>query len=365
VLVSDHREDDVVERGAAERPDVHRELRWYWHDHAFPRIGPARTLAIERHNHAVLARHLAEHRPDVVVFWGMGGMSLSLIGAVRAAGIPEVFVVADRWPVYGPVFDRFAKGIRPLGPARGPLARALGSAPPRGPEGTVLVTSAALAAELGRRRAIPRDAVVAHPGVALPEERPSRAWSGRLLWLGRLDGRGPGPALAVDGFARAVADAGVAGFDLRLTIAGEGDAAATRTLRDAADAARVGARVTIRGRAEGDELAELLRAHDALLTPVRASDPTTPDALAALAHGIPTIAVGEQESEHLDAHNVLRVPDGDPGPLADAIRRLASDPALRERLRAAGHATAEELDEERFRDRVADAVVDAAGAGAR
>src|SRR4051794_26510423 len=58
--------------------DVHRELRWYWHEHDFPPMGARARLALERHNAAVLRRHLEELRPDVVAWWAMGGMSLSL-----------------------------------------------------------------------------------------------------------------------------------------------------------------------------------------------------------------------------------------------------------------------------------------------
>src|SRR5689334_9221467 len=56
------------------------ELRWYWRDGDFLRGGWGQireVLRIERHNAAVL-RHALEGT-DVVSWWGMGGMSLSLI----------------------------------------------------------------------------------------------------------------------------------------------------------------------------------------------------------------------------------------------------------------------------------------------
>src|SRR4051812_15488065 len=80
VLATEFRHPGVVD-GA--EPDVHRSLRWYWRDHEFTRTGRRERIGIERHNHALLARHLAELRPDVVSFWSMGGMSHSLIEAVR------------------------------------------------------------------------------------------------------------------------------------------------------------------------------------------------------------------------------------------------------------------------------------------
>ena len=84
VLASVHREPGVPAE-ALEDPDVHRELPWYWWDHAFPERGLRERVALEREAAAVLERHLADFRPDAVCWWGMGGMSLGLIERVRRA----------------------------------------------------------------------------------------------------------------------------------------------------------------------------------------------------------------------------------------------------------------------------------------
>jgi glycogen(starch) synthase len=65
----------------ADEPDTFRELRWYWRDHAWPRIGwrgrialeRHNAAALERHNAAALERHLRELEPDAVSWWSMGG----------------------------------------------------------------------------------------------------------------------------------------------------------------------------------------------------------------------------------------------------------------------------------------------------
>src|SRR5258705_7342263 len=62
VLTTDLR---LPSRSEPEDDDVHRELRWWWRDHAFPDFSPAARVAVERHNGRVLARHLEELRPDV------------------------------------------------------------------------------------------------------------------------------------------------------------------------------------------------------------------------------------------------------------------------------------------------------------
>lgn len=355
-LVTGHLEPDAAARGLPDDPDVHRDLRWYWHDHAFPRLSTRETVRLERHNHRVLRRHLAEHRPDVVVLWAMGGMSLSLVGAVRTAGLPAVFVVHDRWPIYGPVLDRFARLTRPLGRAAGPVARALGADRPRGPEGTVLLNSLRLADELVRTRSIPPGWSVLAPGVPVPDApAPERAWGGRLLCLGRLDER-KGIDVAVDALA-------LLPEPVRLTVVGGGDAAVADDLRARADRAGTGARLELRPAVDRAALPELFATHDVLVFPVRWSEPFGLVPLEAMSFGRPVVSttIGGQAEYLRDAHNALVVPTDDATAVAVAVRRLAADEDLRARLRAGGLTTAAGLDEVAFQAGVEDAVRRAAG----
>src|SRR5438552_2735180 len=87
VLTTGHRQPGV---DAADEGDVARTLRWYWRDHDFPALSLRERLAVERHNHEVLATELDRFEPDVVAWWAMGGMSLSLVERVRRAGRPAV-----------------------------------------------------------------------------------------------------------------------------------------------------------------------------------------------------------------------------------------------------------------------------------
>src|SRR3954468_16442588 len=111
VLTSDYRAP-ALDPELELDPDVHRELRWYWREHAFPRFGLRERIAIERGNAAALARHLAGFRPDVVAWWGMGGMSLGLVERVRRAGVPAVGVVGDEWLRWGPRTDGWMRPFR-------------------------------------------------------------------------------------------------------------------------------------------------------------------------------------------------------------------------------------------------------------
>ena len=63
VLTTDHMETGVT---GSEDADVHRELRWYWRDHAFPRPGLRERLALERHNARVFDQHVGELEPALI-----------------------------------------------------------------------------------------------------------------------------------------------------------------------------------------------------------------------------------------------------------------------------------------------------------
>ena len=123
ILVSDYRVAGVA--GESD-PDVHRTLRWYWdlERYEFPRLTPRQRLHLERHNAAELRRHLRAFEPDLVSWWSMGCMSLSLIEQVRRAGLPGHFVVHDDWLVYGPQHDQWLRMWRGPPPAAGADRRA-------------------------------------------------------------------------------------------------------------------------------------------------------------------------------------------------------------------------------------------------
>src|SRR5215212_9295630 len=68
VLTTDFRAPGVPD---LDEPDVHRELRWYWRDHEFPRLGWRERRRIERHNAALLAAEIEAFRPDAIAWWAM------------------------------------------------------------------------------------------------------------------------------------------------------------------------------------------------------------------------------------------------------------------------------------------------------
>jgi glycogen synthase len=332
---------------SAASSDVHRELRWYWRDHQFPRIGWRETVELERANAAVLARHLQQLEPDAVVWWAMGGMSLSLLEQVRRAGLPAVGVVGDDWMTYAPAVDswtrRFWGWRRPTASAAERLA---------GVPATVDLAHVArwvFISEHVRSRALSLgldglDGTVAHPGVDLNRfsARPATAWRWRLLYCGRIDPR-KGIGTAIEALPSLPPQA-------TLIVDGDGDRRHAAELASLARRLGLADRVSFRCSPRAQVPAAYADA-DALVFPVRWEEPWGLVPLEAMAAGRPVVAsrAGGGAAEYLrDDHNCIQFPPGDATALAQVLARLERDRKLRSRLIAAGLDTAARFSERRF-----------------
>ncbi len=348
--------------GEADDPDTHRELRWYWREHAWPRFGWRERVELERFNATLLARHLAAFRPDVVSWWAMGGMSLSLLERVRRAGLPAVALVADDWLLYGPREDKWLRPFRALPRPGAALAGRLTGLPTQ-----VDLEACAryvFISETLRRAARPSvgrltDSTIAHPGVdeRLFRPAPEQHWRWRLLYAGRLDPR-KGVEDAVAAMAHLPAEA-------TLTLDGPGDPAEVARLRGRIAALGLGERVTLGTASPRGELPTVYAGADAVLFPVRWSEPWGLVPLEAMAVGRPVVATGMGGSgEYLrDGENCALAPPERPEALAAAVRRLEADASLRSRLRAGGLATAAAHTEAAFNAAIEADLRHAAGGG--
>ena len=146
---------------------------------------------------------------------------------------------------------------------------------------------------------------------------------------------------AAQGLAAAVEAAGMLGAGFRLFMFGDGP---LRGQLEAQAAELPQAQVSFPGELEPRRAAERARASDALLVPL-APRPELADFVPSklydyCAAGRPVIVAAAGEPTRLAAESgaALAVPPGDPAALAEAVRRLRDDTALRERLATAGHA---------------------------
>jgi len=315
-------------RGAASaaadaRGDVHRDLIRF---PAVPeRVQHAEAQWAEERNGAAFEAHLADFGPDVLSWWRLGELTMSLLARARAAGVPGVGMVCDPWWIDGPRRDPWARRTR-TGPD-------LGAA-------EWLFVSRALRAQLGGAGRV----VTAGIELAALPAAPARPWGGRLLYAGRLS--------RLKGVDTAVAALRELPAGVSLDVVGDGDPAYLAELRAAAPPGRA-AFAPARPPAA---MAATYAAADAVLFPARWAEPWGLVPLEAMACGRPVIASGTGGSaEYLrDGGNALVVAPDDPAGLARAVRRLAADPALRARLRAGGLATACEHPAARSHAAVAD-----------
>jgi glycogen synthase len=358
VLTTDFRLDEV-EGGAAD-DDVHRELRWYWRDHEWPRLSARQRWALERHNARVMERHLAEFGPDLVSWWAMGGISLSLIERVRRRGLPSAAVVCDDWMLYGPLVAAWLR-VFASRPRLGRLAEALTGIPTRvqlSSVGPCLFPSETTRSRTLDAQRLPAT-VVCHQGVdrSLFRPAPAHPWRWRLLYVGRIDAR--------KGIDAAILALTMLPEEAELAIAGDGDRRHLAELQELAAANGLSGRVRF-GQAPRPALPGLYGEADTLVFPVRWEEPWGLVPLEAMAVGTPVLATGRGGSgEYLrDRENCLLFdPDGGPSALAGVVRQLAEDPELRTQLREGGFETAARFSEDEWNlavERLCERAVEAA-----
>jgi glycogen synthase len=348
VLTSDYRiSDDIAETD----PDVHRTLRLYWdlHRYEFPQLGPAGRLRYELHNHRELQRHLKAFRPDVISWWSMGCLSLSLIERMRRAETPAALVVHDDWLVYGPRYDQWIRMWRGRRRLLAPIAERVLGVPTSVDLANAgrFVFNSRYTLQTARDAGVsPRLAAVVPPGIesSLLDPAPPGPWRWQALYIGRID-RQKGIDTAVHALSDLPAES-------TLEVWGTGDELYVREIKDLVHQLGLDGRVRFRGWADQDQRLAAYVAADVVVFPVRWQEPFGLVPLEAMRVGRPVVSTARGGSaEFLRAgENALVFEPDDPGALAQAIVRLAEDEDLRRRLISVGQQTAAHYTLERFAD---------------
>jgi len=344
VLTSDLRLNDRPDTDA----EVFRELRRYWDGDAAPELSPLARLRLERENGTIVRRHLTAFQPDLASYWGVGGISMSILEHVRRAGVPGVGYVADHWLTADPPMDQWLRAWsnRPVLAAILTRLTGLPAAGRPGDAATWYFISDALRSEavLGNWP-LPRTGLI-HAGIAIQTFalRPARSeWSWKLLYVGRVD-----PVKGVDTAIRALVELPE---DATLTICGPAPSPAyLAQLQQLTRELGLEHRVLMRSAEGREQLWQVYADADALLFPVRWREPWGLVPLEAMAVGVPVLATGTGGSaEYLrDGHNSRLFPPDDPHALAEALQELASNLALRDRLVQEGRRTAEAFTEDAY-----------------
>ena len=366
ILTSDYRDDSSR---AEVDPDVHRTLRWYWdlHRYEFPQLTPLQRLRLERHNAAELRRHVRAFRPDVVAWWSMGCMSLSLIEQIRRARIPAVFVVHDDWLLYGFEHDQWIRMW--TGPRRSRAGRIAGRVCGVPTEVAIdragpLVFNSRYTLERAREAGLrtPQTTVV-HPGIepAFLDRLAPAPWRWRLAYVGRIE-RQKGIDTAVAALPRLPAEA-------TLSVWGTGDGAYVAEMRELAERLGVGGRVRFEGFASGERRRRAYADADVVVFPVRWNEPFGLVPLEAMGLGRPVVTTSRGGTAEFvrDGVNALVFEADDAAGLAACVTRLARDEQLRAALGEHGAETAAAFPSAGFAERTVAEIVRAAAAsdGAR
>jgi glycosyltransferase involved in cell wall biosynthesis len=350
VLVTDYHTDEA---NTDDDPDVHRTLRWYWDlDHyEFPRLNAVQRLGLERHNATELRRHLKEFRPDLIAWWSMGCMSLSLIEQARRVGLPAVFVVHDDWLGYGWEHDQWIRMWQ--GPRRGrvaPVAERILRIPTRVEVNRagcfVFNSNYTLQRAREVRLTTPRVSVV-HPGIdeTFLEPLEQQPWHWRLAYVGRVDRQ--------KGIDTAVKAVSALPPETTLTVWGSGDDRYIDEMRRLSEQLGLADRVQFKGFVESSQLRAAYAAADAVVFPVRWNEPfgLVPLEAMGVQRPVVTTSTGGISEFVRNGENAMVFAVDDSTAMADCITRLARDRELRNKLRAGGVQTARRFTASRSAER--------------
>jgi glycosyltransferase involved in cell wall biosynthesis len=334
--------EGVVRPGYRRRLSVQRELDGFAVRYVWVRTSPRKTTSSRMlfYGSYALAAGLAgclARRPDVVLA-SSPPLPAAAAGAMvaRRHRVPWVMDVRDLWPEV-PIAMGELTNARAIRTAERLERRLYGGA------AAIAAANDAMAAAVAAKTDDPSKVVAIHNGttgtwldlasVSVPRGELGLA-EDTFLWTYA------GNVGLVQGLESAVEAAGLLGDGYTLLILGDGPS--LERLR--AQAAELPAgRVEFRATVEPAVAARHMRASDALLVPLApnpALETTVPVKLFdSCAVGRPVVLAANGESRRLAeaAGAALTIPPGDAEALAAAIRTLAGDEAVSERLGARGH----------------------------
>jgi glycogen synthase len=283
-------------------------------------------------------RWLVEVQPELVVVWNLHMASLAPLLAVKHHGRPFVVHLFDKWLYYSLV--DLETLLRPQVPWKRwliRLSRATLQPLLRRLVGRLdLVSVSRFLKDFYLRAGFAEGTIeVEHLGVptsdfarasdpVAPGGRPLR-----LLFVGALwEGKGPQTAVRALGLLLR------SGVRASLDIYGEGVPHFVAALEALIEQEGVGPQVRLHGRVPKSAVPALCRSHDVLVFPSEWDEPFAAVPLEAMSCGMVVVATtaGGTPEAVVDDESGLLVPPRDPQAMADAVRRLAQDPGLRQRL---------------------------------
>lgn len=318
------------------------------------RLGPQRSafpflrlFATERRNLRVLREELDQVGPDVVVVWGLSGLSNGILWELERRNMCTVFAVLDNWPRRRDHDDPWFRWWSGPLPFRQKVVRVLLSRAGghrlfgenfRIRRPTEIALKQAFFASNALRESIRRGGFSVDGSEIIPncigrEEFPAqqgrRDDPRRLLWIGSLTGEGD-PMTAIQALQE-LRHNGEMRFSL--DIFGRGDVAFESKLHDYVRNSQLGGAVTIR-HASVEEMSSLFPTYDIFLFTARNPGPFPLVLLRAMAARIPVVTTLEGScADFIFANkNALVTGTSDPVDLAKKIFQAANEREATERM---------------------------------
>jgi glycosyltransferase involved in cell wall biosynthesis len=315
--------------------------------------GSIRLLAVEFGNRRAFKRACDRIRPDIVYFWNMRHLSVSLVSVAQGRGLPVSLYVSDPWLaqweadrwyslMWARPRRRWRRGLWALirvGVRMGGLL----------PSSSWLrAAQAQFCSEFLKRAAVEAgwpvdDARVIHWGTRMavgrrdgPVDVPPR----RLLYVGQII-----PIKDVHIAVECLHLLIQQGFDLTLTIVGgsvvpEYEAFVRNRVREL-DVERF---ADFKGALGRQEVLQMYLKHDILVFPSSYDEPFALTPLEAMMAGMAVVGTTTGGSREIfnDGDNALTFPKGDSAACARQVKRLLEDVSLFERVRRSGQRTVQD-----------------------
>lgn len=305
-----------------------------------------------RSNQRVFDQHVRRFVPDVIMMWGMEGITLSLTLSAERSGIPCVYAVLDQWLARACDADPWWRYWNSEDLSDPPLIRnilrslrldqAVKAQAPFGDirslglehvffcsESLKQETSIACDLDLDRAKVVPC-------GIAPDEIRRKPAhstMSGRIIYVARLSEE-KDPLTAI----RAIQELRRRGGDYTLDIYGRGSPQFEGTLHDYVRRYQLNGAIRFKPMLE-EQVRNELHLYDILVFTSKYPEPFPLIHLKAMAARVPVISTAEGGSAELmrDGENGFVFERGNHYELADKIEHVISNPQIAERVAATAY----------------------------
>jgi glycogen synthase len=342
-------------QGETDEPGIYRRLHLESDVYYYRPQQVLKYRSIQAHNRQVVERTLREVKPDVVMIWGMWELSKEVTAQLEELLGPKVlYYLASSWPIEPSAHEAYwdSSNDSVLGRSFKQLFRGMVKARLRSEwrpyslrYDHVLACAQSVCEELAAAHVkIQNMAVVYHGIEAEPYTQAAQLAENqvtdqlKVVFVGSLfPHKGPHTAIEAMDRLRRIDPT----LRVTLDILGKGRPDYEEQLHALVDRLQLHQTVTFHDRIPREQLPEFLAHYNALVLPSIWEEPLaliSEEALAAQLTLVGTLNGGTKELLQPEV-NGLAFPAEDAEALAQQLRRLATDPALRRRLAQAGWQT--------------------------